>query len=95
MAVDAIPEEQFDRTGYGRFTGTPTRFDLERFFFLDRADKRLIERLLIGMCPQTIVLGHNRVPVGGLGDERHIQALSSAASTLGRLSAWRASIMAK
>ena len=40
--ADTLTEEQFDTTGYGQLNGTPTRRELERFFFLDDADGRLI-----------------------------------------------------
>ncbi|HYR64446.1 MAG TPA: DUF4158 domain-containing protein, partial [Actinomycetota bacterium] len=45
MAVDVPAEEQFDTAGYDRFSlGTPTRRELERYFFLDDADKMLIAK---------------------------------------------------
>ena len=40
--ADALTEEQFETAGYGQFNGTPTRRELERFFFLDDADRRLV-----------------------------------------------------
>jgi TnpA family transposase len=40
MAADFLTEAQV--AGYGRFEGVPSRSDLERFFFLDDADKALI-----------------------------------------------------
>ena len=42
--ADTLTEEQFDTTGYGQFNGTPTRRELERFFFLDDADRRLVPK---------------------------------------------------
>jgi hypothetical protein len=42
--ADALTEEQFETAGYGQFNGTPTRRELERFFFLDDADRRLVAK---------------------------------------------------
>src|SRR3989440_12952523 len=42
--ADALTEEQFETAGYGQFNGTPTRRDLERFFFFDDADRRLVAK---------------------------------------------------
>jgi hypothetical protein len=42
--ADALTEEHFDTAGYGQFNGTPTRRELERFFFLDDADRRLMAK---------------------------------------------------
>lgn len=40
-----VAEPRSEReVAYGRFVGTPSRAELERFFFLDDADKRLIAR---------------------------------------------------
>jgi len=40
-----VAEPRSEReAAYGRFVGTPSRAELERFFFLDDADKRLIAR---------------------------------------------------
>jgi TnpA family transposase len=44
VARGTLTEEQFDTTGYGQFNGTPTRRELERFFFLDDADRRLVAK---------------------------------------------------
>ena len=41
MAGDFLTDVQ--SAGYGRFSGVPSRSDLERFFFLDDADKALIK----------------------------------------------------
>jgi hypothetical protein len=42
--ADTLTEGQFDTTGYGQFNGTPTRRELERFFFLDDADRQLVAK---------------------------------------------------
>ena len=36
--------EGFDFIGYGRFAGSPSRLDLERYYFLDDVDRRLIAK---------------------------------------------------
>ena len=40
MPMEFLSDAQV--TGYGRFDGVPSRPDLERFFFLDDADRNLI-----------------------------------------------------
>ena len=42
MAVEFLTDEQ--AAGYGRFTGEPSQAELERFFFLDDADRDLVGR---------------------------------------------------
>lgn len=42
MVSDFLTEAQV--AGYGRFQGVPVRSDLERYFFLDDADRALIDR---------------------------------------------------
>ncbi|MGH9222730.1 MAG: Tn3 family transposase, partial [Acidimicrobiales bacterium] len=42
MPVDFLTDEQ--AASYGRFVGPPSRAELERFFFLDDADRRLVGR---------------------------------------------------
>lgn len=41
MPVDSLTAEQ--AAGYAAFRGAPSRTELERFFFLDDADRELIE----------------------------------------------------
>lgn len=40
MAVEFLSDDQ--AAAYGRFTGPPERAELERFFFLDDADRALV-----------------------------------------------------
>ena len=40
MPVDFLTDEEV--ASYGRFAGAPSRAELERFFFLDDADRRLV-----------------------------------------------------
>jgi hypothetical protein len=40
MPMEFLTDAQV--AGYGRFDGVPSRADLERFFFLDDADKDLL-----------------------------------------------------
>lgn len=42
--MEPVGEEQVEAIGYGGFAAVPTRLELERFFFLDDADKALIAR---------------------------------------------------
>jgi hypothetical protein len=42
VPVEFLTDEQ--AAAYGRYTGSPSRADLERFFFLDDADKQLVGR---------------------------------------------------
>ena len=42
MAVEFLTDEQ--AAGYGRFEGEPAQAELERFFFLDDADRELVAR---------------------------------------------------
>ena len=42
VPVEFLSDEQ--ATAYGRFNGTPGRADLERYFFLDDADRALVGR---------------------------------------------------
>ncbi len=42
MAVEFLTDEQ--AAGYGRFEGEPSQAELERFFFLDDADRDLVAR---------------------------------------------------
>ena len=42
MPIEFLTEAQV--AAYGRFAGTPTRAQLERFFFLDDADRRRVDR---------------------------------------------------
>jgi hypothetical protein len=42
MPADFLSDEQV--SGYGRFTGAPSRSDLERYFFLDDADLSLVNK---------------------------------------------------
>ncbi len=42
MPVEFLTDEQ--ASGYGRFTGAPSQGELERFFFLDDADRLLVDR---------------------------------------------------
>ena len=40
--VDFLTDEE--ATAYGRYTGAPSRADLERVFFLDDDDRALVDR---------------------------------------------------
>lgn len=56
MPVVAEPSTE-EEAAYGRFVGPPSRAELERFFFLDDADKRLVakrrgDRNRVGFAPQ-------------------------------------------
>jgi Domain of unknown function (DUF4158) len=42
VAVEFLTDEQ--AAGYGRFEGEPSQAELERFFFLDDADRDLVAR---------------------------------------------------
>ena len=42
MSVDFLSDDQV--ASYGRYNGPPTRTLLERFFFLDDADRRLVAK---------------------------------------------------
>ncbi len=42
VSVEFLSDEQ--AAGFGRFTGVPSRADLERFFYLDDADRELIAK---------------------------------------------------
>ena len=42
MAIEFLSDDQV--AAYGRFAGAPERAELERFFFLDDADRVLIEQ---------------------------------------------------
>ena len=42
MSVDFLSDDQVG--SYGRYNGPPTRTPLERFFFLDDADRRLVAK---------------------------------------------------
>ena len=42
MPVDFLTDEQ--ASAYGRFTGAPSHAELERFFFLDDADRSLVDK---------------------------------------------------
>lgn len=42
MAVEFLTDEQ--ESGYGRFQGDPSQPELERFFFLDDADREMVSR---------------------------------------------------
>jgi hypothetical protein len=42
MPVDFLSDEQV--AAYGRFTGAPSRSDLERYFILDDSDLSLVNK---------------------------------------------------
>jgi hypothetical protein len=44
MPDETITTQQVDPEGYGRFVESPTRTELERYFFLDDADRELIAK---------------------------------------------------
>ena len=66
MPVDLLSDEQAN--AYGRFAGTPSRSDLERYFFLDDKDLELVKqrrresnRLGFGVALDTVRCRHHRV----------------------------------
>jgi hypothetical protein len=70
--------------GYGRFDGVPSRADLERFFFLDDADKDLLgdrrgDHNRLGLMLQaTTVRKQVKRPTRQLASPRSALALSAA-----------------
>jgi hypothetical protein len=72
-AVEFLSDEQV--AAYGRFGGSPTRVELERSFFLNDADRELVEqrrrdpiRQLVLQAPAPVVAGmlgyHDKTTTG-------------------------------